>query len=378
MLPTPTGSDVEGDSFTLTWDLDGDGVYGEEGDEAERGDESGLTPTFDASDLNGTSSHQVSLRAVEPSGLTGTATAVIVVNNVAPDITSIGTPADVTLEGYDGARLRREVTFSDPGSADEHTATIDYGDGSKMHQIRLSADKRSVILDHLYAITPGGTSTYTVSIAIADEEAPDTASFDVTIKDAALTAPDERPTINFAKSSYVVDEGSPTLVYVEAELSSPATETLVVDATLANVTARRNEDFHLADTRFVFATGESTARISLSVLDDMIFEPTESAILTLDPTPSIVVLGSLTETTLEVLSDDLPPSVYFKQWYSRLFEGDQYSLAVELSAPTSEPVRVPLSVTTSYADSSDYNLSELFVDIPPGRRHRFDHANDCR
>jgi hypothetical protein len=45
-----TGSDAAGvaDPLTFTWDLDGDGVFGETGSAAARGDEVGPTPTFAA------------------------------------------------------------------------------------------------------------------------------------------------------------------------------------------------------------------------------------------------------------------------------------------------------------------------------------------
>ncbi|MBO0697984.1 MAG: autotransporter-associated beta strand repeat-containing protein, partial [Zavarzinella sp.] len=45
---TGTGSDPDGDPLTFTWDLDGDGVFGETGVAAARGDEVGASPTFQA------------------------------------------------------------------------------------------------------------------------------------------------------------------------------------------------------------------------------------------------------------------------------------------------------------------------------------------
>ena len=59
------------DNRTLTydWDLDGDGVYGETGAGAERGDEVGMTPTFDAAGLGIGSFVTVSLRVTDDGGL---------------------------------------------------------------------------------------------------------------------------------------------------------------------------------------------------------------------------------------------------------------------------------------------------------------------
>ena len=41
--------------FTFLWDLDGDGNYGETGADAARGDETGATPTFDATGFSASS-----------------------------------------------------------------------------------------------------------------------------------------------------------------------------------------------------------------------------------------------------------------------------------------------------------------------------------
>ena len=46
MVLNGSGSDPEGDPLTFTWDLDGDGVFGETGLAADRGDEVGASPTF--------------------------------------------------------------------------------------------------------------------------------------------------------------------------------------------------------------------------------------------------------------------------------------------------------------------------------------------
>jgi len=51
------------------WDFDGDGVYGETGPAAERGDEVGITPTFDAAGLGLQSSVTVQLRVTDDGGL---------------------------------------------------------------------------------------------------------------------------------------------------------------------------------------------------------------------------------------------------------------------------------------------------------------------
>ncbi len=50
------------ESLIYAWDLDGDGVFGESGTNAVRGDETVINPVFSTSGLNGPSEFKVSLR----------------------------------------------------------------------------------------------------------------------------------------------------------------------------------------------------------------------------------------------------------------------------------------------------------------------------
>jgi ELWxxDGT repeat protein/autotransporter-associated beta strand protein len=64
-----SGSDPEGDPLTFTWDLDGDGVFGETGVAALRGDEVGPSPTFRAPPA-GPATDVVTLRVSEAGAFT--------------------------------------------------------------------------------------------------------------------------------------------------------------------------------------------------------------------------------------------------------------------------------------------------------------------
>jgi hypothetical protein len=89
------------------WDLDGDGVFGETGAAAVRGNESGATPTFDATTLDGPVFAMVTLRV--DNGLDGMATDTAVINvlNV-PPVADAGGPyavaqgAAILLSGSGG------------------------------------------------------------------------------------------------------------------------------------------------------------------------------------------------------------------------------------------------------------------------------------
>ena len=123
---TLSGSGSTGTSLTYAWDLDGDGVYGETGAGATRGNETGATPTFSAVGLDGAASRSVSLRVTDDQGRTSTASATINIANVAPTL-AIGGNAAVN----EGASYTLNLSASgDPGSDTISQWLINWGDGS--------------------------------------------------------------------------------------------------------------------------------------------------------------------------------------------------------------------------------------------------------
>ena len=110
---TGAGStDPDGDALSYAWDF-GDGAGG-----------TGATPTHAYAD-NGT--YTVQVIASDPYGAADTAAATVNVNNAPPVITSLTTRASPVAVGV---TLSIGVTFTDAGTADTHTLTVDWGDGT--------------------------------------------------------------------------------------------------------------------------------------------------------------------------------------------------------------------------------------------------------
>src|SRR6185436_18529474 len=118
-----TGSDPV-DVLTFTWDLDGDGTFGETGAPAARGNEVGAATIFSAAGLSGSASVNVTLRVADPSGASSTSTAVVNVTN-APPTTNAGGPYTVA----EGGSLVLSGTGSDPAGAVTLVWDLD-GDGA--------------------------------------------------------------------------------------------------------------------------------------------------------------------------------------------------------------------------------------------------------
>ena len=101
--------------------------------------------------------YPVTVRVVDEYGGVGTATAQVVVHNVAPTVTAEGGAAS------EGALFTSSGAFTDPGQ-DTWTATVDYGDGSGPQPLEL--DVNTFILSHVYA----DNGVYTVLVRVQDED----------------------------------------------------------------------------------------------------------------------------------------------------------------------------------------------------------------
>jgi len=162
--------------WTITWDF-GDG-----------GTSSGiLTPTNIYID-NGV--YIVTLTVTDKDGESGTDTLTVTISNVAPQVMP---PEDSERE--EGATIEISAfTFTDPGTGDKHTATIDWGDETIVDLGTITSPISG--LSHAYA----DNGVYTVKLTITDKDGDSgSASMKITVNNVA-------PTVN-AGNDAEIDEG---------------------------------------------------------------------------------------------------------------------------------------------------------------------------
>ncbi len=104
-------------------------------------------------------SYTVTVTVTDKDGASGSATALVTVNNVAP---SVNAGPDATLN--DTRSYAGSGSFADPG-ADSWTATVNYGDGTGPQPLLLNPDK-TFALAHTYSTN--GSFTVTVTVSDAD------------------------------------------------------------------------------------------------------------------------------------------------------------------------------------------------------------------
>jgi predicted GH43/DUF377 family glycosyl hydrolase len=196
-LDASASSDPDDNIVLYEWDLDNDGEYD---------DATGVT-TDVVFDDNGT--FTVGLRVTDEFGESDTDTAQVTVVNVAP---TVHAGADQTVD--EGTTVALDpATFDDPGTADTHTATIDWGDGSSPEAgvVTESDGSGTVAGSHVYA----DNGTYTVQVCVTDDDLAETCdTLDVTVDNVA-------PTVH-AGADQTVDEGT-TVALDPATFDDPGT-----------------------------------------------------------------------------------------------------------------------------------------------------------
>ena len=156
-----TTDDSSLDPSMFVWDLDGDGVFGETGNDAALGDEIGITPTFDASSLDGPVIQRVQLRVTDASGLTVTDAASVEVLNVGPTAGMTG-PAG----GVPGQTISLTLDATDPSFEDQSSDFvyfIDWGDDTGLTTVAGSGSGASAE----YSYT--ATGDFAISVTAMDK-----------------------------------------------------------------------------------------------------------------------------------------------------------------------------------------------------------------
>ncbi len=122
-------------------------------------------------------SYTVTVSVTDNQGATGTDTVAVTVTNVPPSVSLAGAAG-----GVRGQLLAFAGSFTDPGTADTWTATVDFGDGSGTQALSFGAD-HTFGFNHIFA----ANGTYSVVVTVRDDDGgAGTASQSVTVRAVAL------------------------------------------------------------------------------------------------------------------------------------------------------------------------------------------------
>lgn len=106
-------------------------------------------------------SYTITLTVTDDGGASSSLGAAASISNVAPVLTASN------LTGNEGQALTFTGTFSDPGTADTHTATINWGDGTTSNgTVSESNGQGTVTATHTYA----DNGSYTITLTVTDDD----------------------------------------------------------------------------------------------------------------------------------------------------------------------------------------------------------------
>jgi len=111
------------------------------------------------------------------------------------------------------------------------------------------------------------------------------------------------PIVNLDISTNSGSEAASTIVTVTAIASSPVATAQTVSLGVSG-TGITTGDYTLSNSTITIPAGASTGTVTFTVVDDALFEPTETAILTISNPSSGMVLGATTTQNITILDND--------------------------------------------------------------------------
>jgi Flp pilus assembly protein TadG len=181
-----------------------------------------------------------------------------------------------------------------------------------------------------------------------------------------ITESSDEPTVSFASSSQSTLEGDLVLDII-VQLSNAWSVPIVIPFSVSGTAqAGSLNDYSMTTSPLIIPVGWTQGTIQLAINDDLIDEDTEDVVVTMgeiqNGTP-----GALTTHQVLILDNDSPPEVYISTNNKSVGEdAGTVSVSVDLTAPSVHDVSVPLNLSGTAAQGSDYSISTTNLIIPSG------------
>jgi hypothetical protein len=174
--------------------------------------------------------------------------------------------------------------------------------------------------------------------------------------------PEPNAKISFATSNMVVNENQGT-IEVEVVLDRPAPADFVMEYSASGTATRKigtatvNHDYEIIGIfgELEFAKGETSGAILINITNDVIYEETETIILTIeDVDNNRIDIGSRAQTVITINSDDAALSVSFQTTTLTVNESDNgfHEIVVQLDKPAPGPVTIEYDLSAWLAGNA--------------------------
>jgi hypothetical protein len=174
------------------------------------------------------------------------------------------------------------------------------------------------------------------------------------------------PIVHFAAATGSAAEAAGSSAIL-VSLSRPSSSDVTVAFSVTGGTASRGSDFSLADGSLTFAPGQTISTIPLTLIDDLLVEPSETVVVSL-ANPQGASLGTLKTHTQTINDDDLP-TVSITATSATAYEtGAAGAFTVSRTGPTTASLTVNYARSGTAANGSDYtSIPSSAIVIPAGQ-----------
>jgi len=260
------------------------------------------------------------------------------------------------------------ATLSNPST---QNVTIDLGFTGTASSSDYSLSGTSII------ITAGNTSGSITLTGVNDAqtEGNETVIVDVTSVTNGTESGSQQVTATIADDDGVPSvtlslAGSPLaenggVATVTATLSNPSTQNVTIDLDFTG-TATNASDYSRSGTQIVITAGNTSGSITLTGVNDITFEGSETLVVDITGVTNGVESGTQ-QVTATINDDDAAPSVALSLAGSPLAEnGGVATVTATLSNPSTQDVTVNLAFTGTATNVSDYSRSGTSITITAG------------
>ncbi|MEK7747474.1 MAG: Calx-beta domain-containing protein, partial [Nitrospirota bacterium] len=180
---------------------------------------------------------------------------------------------------------------------------------------------------------------------------------------------DLAPVVTLSVDSETIGEVTGTFgtsTKVTASLSAPSNLEVKVTLVIATSTATEGSDYNVSSKEITIPAGDTAGFVVLASMDDLLYEEDETFTISIATTTESTI-GTTSQKTVKIVSDELPPTVTFTQDKQlSLNETGTMTITAELSAVSGLEVTVPFTLSGFAKLTDDYTITASPMMIAAG------------
>ncbi|BAT53969.1 5'-nucleotidase/2',3'-cyclic phosphodiesterase [Nostoc sp. NIES-3756] len=206
----------------------------------------------------------------------------------------------------------------------------------------------------------------------AGDQSADNIAPDLPFSSVAFTVGSGTPSVNLSVSSNTGSEADQTVITVTVTASSAVVnqQTVAIGVSGTGITAG---DYTLSNTTITIPDGQTSASVTFTVVDDVLVEGTETAVLAISNPSAGIALGNTTTQNITITDNESPavPTVSITATDASASESSTTvntgSFTITRTGDTTAALTVTYTIGGTATNGSDYNSLTGSVVIPAGQ-----------